>query len=173
MPKGIRNPKLHDRELLHELYWNRGLMLTEIAPIVGCFDASNVRRALLRLGIPIRLGTESWTPRRRAKHGLARRGLLTRSQNPNWRGGIKMVNGYHAVRCPEHPNVMKDGYVYEHRLVMEEHLGRLLTEEEVVHHRNRRKADNRIENLQLCANQAEHLRIHADEDAADAFLRAC
>jgi hypothetical protein len=172
VPKGIRNPKLHDRELLHELYCTRGLMLNEIAAIVGCFDASNVRRALLRLGIPIRVGIETWTPRRRALFGLARRGLLARSKNPNWRGGVKFVNSYRAVLCPEHPNAGKDGYVYEHRLAMEAHLGRYLTDEEVVHHRNRCKADNRIENLQLCANQAEHLRIHAEEDAANAFLNA-
>jgi hypothetical protein len=173
MPKGVRNPQLADQELLHELYWVRELSLTEIAVTVQCTDASNVRRALQRLGIPLRVGTECWTPRRRARFAAARRGLFAGERNPNWRGGIKGVNGYRAVWTPDHPNAGKDGYVYEHRLVMEAHIGRYLTEEEVVHHRNRCKTDNAIENLQLCANQAEHLRIHAEEDAADAFLRAC
>jgi hypothetical protein len=173
MPKGIRNLQLVDRELLHELYWVRELSLTEIADVVHCSDASNVRRALQRLGIPVRIGNECWTERRRRRFGAARRGLLAGEKNPNWRGGVKNVNGYRAIWSPEHPNAGKDGYVYEHRLVMEAHTGRFLTNEEVVHHRNRCKNDNRIENLQLCADQAEHLRIHAEEDAENAFLRAC
>jgi hypothetical protein len=51
--------------------------------------------------------------------------------------------------------------ITEHRYVMEQAIGRRLNREEVVHHINLAKLDNRISNLWLCVDQAEHLRIHA------------
>ena len=58
-------------------------------------------------------------------------------------------NGYVALYLPSHPMADVGGRVLEHRLVMANHVGRILQADEVVHHRNGMRADNRIENLEL------------------------
>lgn len=78
--------------------------------------------------------------------------------HPLWRGGRRITDaGYVLLWAPEHPGA-RNGYIREHRLIMERHLGRALWPGEVVHHENGDTEDNRIENLRLFATHAEHKR---------------
>lgn len=67
--------------------------------------------------------------------------------------------GYILIHKKNHPMAGKDNYIPLHRLVYSEYLGRNLTRDEVIHHKNGIKTDNRIENLQLVSN-SQHRTIH-------------
>ena len=82
--------------------------------------------------------------------------------HPNWRRGYTIsTEGYKHVLIddPERTN----RYEAEHRVVMAAVLGHPLTSDEVVHHINRIKTDNRPENLQVLSRQ-EHAALHAAEN---------
>ena len=79
-----------------------------------------------------------------------------RELNANWKGGYKQWDGYIRIRCPEHPYVAVDGYLPQHRLVMEEHIGRYLLPNEHVHHIDGDKSNNKIENLELLSPNNHH-----------------
>jgi hypothetical protein len=88
----------------------------------------------------------------------------TGSESSNWKGGVSMCGGYRLLYAPDHPNCNVNNYVFEHRLVMEEVLGRYLTAEEVVHHIDGVKSNNAPENLMLFPNNAAHTRWHWEND---------
>jgi len=84
----------------------------------------------------------------------------------NWykQGYVIDRDGYIGVRMDKnHPfaSVMQKthGYVLQHRLVMAEYSGRPLLPNEIVHHKNGDKRDNRIENLEL-THKGQHSREH-------------
>lgn len=83
--------------------------------------------------------------------------------SPAWNGGRTIDNGYICIWIPEHPNSDSKGYVREHRLVMEEKIGRYLKRSEVVHHIDGDTMNNDIDNLILFKSQSEHSIYHAKE----------
>ena len=62
-------------------------------------------------------------------------------------------NGYVLLYMPHHPNASVKGHYSEHRLVMEQMIGRLLVKGENVHHKNGDRKDNRPENLELWSSR--------------------
>src|SRR3990167_4319332 len=74
-----------------------------------------------------------------------------------WKGGrTRHRSGYILVLSPNHPFKHTNKYVFEHRLVIEKNIGRFLKPEEVVHHINGVKDDNRISNLMFFQKSSEH-----------------
>ena len=103
--------------------------------------------------------SEEWVRRTMSAEGIARRsrGQPEGKHLPSG-GRTTDRDGYVLIRAPHHPHANSNGYVREHRLVMEEKLGRYLTMTEVVHHINGIKCDNRPENLELYRSNSEHKR---------------
>ena len=80
--------------------------------------------------------------------------------------------GYVWIKIPRHPNA-REGWVVLHRWIMEKKLRRFLKPTEVVHHLNKDKQDNRIENLVLMSrlhHRIVHARNIADISKTTAFF---
>ena len=88
------------------------------------------------------------------KIGLGNKGKLKTG------GRYLTGSGYVMIYAPLHQLCTKDGYVREHRLIMEASLNRILGKKEIIHHINGIKDDNRIENLELFDCHSSHMAIH-------------
>ena len=64
----------------------------------------------------------------------------------------RMMRGYVLLRFPS-INGVRGEDIYEHRYVMEQHLGRKLTREETVHHKLKPTTNNDLSNLELFSSR--------------------
>ena len=122
-------------ETIQREHWEGKKSLRSIAKGLGITYAS-LQWYLRRYKIPRRTRIESMN-------------VVFNGHGPNYKGGHKTVSGYMMLKMPTHPNAQQNGYVYEHRVVMAAHVGRPIREDEIIHHKNGNKTDNRVENLEL------------------------
>ena len=115
---------------------------------------------------------EEWLHRSAAQKGKiiseAQRKAISEKNSCNYNGlngyGHTKVHtkGYVLAYVPHHPKAHKDGYVMLHTIIMERSIGRYLQPNEVVHHINHNRQDNRLENLALMDKKA-HMSMHMKE----------
>ena len=88
-------------------------------------------------------------------------GHQTRGINhPSYKSGSYITEyGYRVIFTRGHPRARK-GYVFEHILVMEKHLGRYISRNEYIHHKDHNRLNNNIDNLVLCSSIKEHRGFH-------------
>ena len=108
---------------------------------------------------------KGYKPSKETKEKLSK--ANRRENHINWKGGfIKNTEGYLLFNVPDECrfSCMKGilGYIPVHRLIMAAYLQRPLTKKEVVHHVDGNLDNNKIENLMLFENTAEHTRLHWD-----------
>lgn len=146
-------PQLRDKIWLKKRYIDDQCSIRDIALEIGA-TLGAVHSALRWLGFELRKSRAGLN----IKFPNGRFG----SDSSRWKGGIRHHSkGYIQIYSPDHPHTTKEGYVMEHRLVMEKHLGRILDPTEVVNHLNGIKNDNRIENLELVSGgHGEHTKNH-------------
>jgi hypothetical protein len=138
---------------MEKMYLEEKKSCLEIADELG-IGRGAVNYQLKRYGITMRTKDEGLSTRYpNGRHG---------SDAAHWKGGKvsnRGIQNYFYIHKPEHPHSTKQGYVMEHRLVMEEKLGRLLEPKEIVHHINGDGKDNRPENLEL-QDRSSHVYNH-------------
>lgn len=126
--------------------WNKGIKGLHLSP------KTEWKKGQTPIGsVLFKKGQVSWNKGKKLPSG---------ENSPSWKGGRTLHQGkYWLVSKPNHPNADRLGYVREHRLVMEEQIGRILNTNELIHHINGNTTDNRIENLQIIS-RSEHMKKH-------------
>jgi hypothetical protein len=100
-----------------------------------------------------------------------KQGLVRGANHASWKGGEYVDKwGYRRIYSPDTGRAFP--YVNEHTLIAEQMTGRRIRPDEVVHHINGIKTDNRPDNL-LVLTRSEHKLLHAQLEAlAFELLRA-
>ena len=72
------------------------------------------------------------------------------------------------IRYSEHHQYLFKGHRRIHRLVMEQIIGRLLTSNELVHHKDENKVNNNPGNLEI-VTRSEHMKLHTQRRRENAL----
>ena len=140
--------------------------LLEVAMPRGVYVRTKKQLENMKKASPFQKGhPQSNTGRTHFKKGVPNNVM---EDNPAWKGGCKInTEGYVFVKNWKHPFCDKHGYIREHRFVVEKVLGRYLKPKERVHHINKIRTDNRIENLVLLKNNRAHIKFTIIQEGMD------
>ena len=154
----------------YELY-KSGLSIPQVSEKTG-IPLSTLRFRLKKAGI-LRTRTESIRlSAKQGRLGSGNRGK-TRILSDEWKNNISKAKLIHGEKYAKGISLNLSGY-YEitrgknkgrsqHVIIIEDHIGRRLYRNECVHHINKIKTDNRLENLKLMT-VFEHAKLHAKEN---------
>jgi hypothetical protein len=128
---------------LMDLYVTRKMFVREIAERLKCHHRT----------------VQNWIAAYKIKLPT-QKGRCTGERAARYNGGKVTITGYKYVTDRDHPSANRDGYVHEHRKVVEKFLGYHIPKEANIHHINGQKLDNRIANLAVFANASDHSKYH-------------
>ncbi len=134
---------------------------------------------------PCRVGIRKTCSRKCGDITRAKAGRFSKlgSKNPNWNGGrFPNKKGYWVLNFNVLPQADQEmyagmaykksqrgrGYILEHRYLMARRVGRPLERNELVHHLNGIRSDNRLENLELL-----DMRLHSRGHGSQAKCPRC
>ena len=169
-----KDHRLNDPDWLRTTY--QSMSINQIAEHIGC-SRGLVRNRLVMFNIQRRkpgwaaLKGRSMPETQRAKISMAkaeywkerpdRDGFRRKVSDSRRRRTLSQLNsGYRTAYDPDQITDL------EHRLVAETVIGRKLRDDEVIHHINHVKDDNRPENLKILS-PSEHSRLHISEKPRD------
>jgi len=145
----INDISIRDREWLFNQYIELQKSVKQIRRETG-LGINTIKRWLRYFEIPLRDIHDDIIRKQRGHTG---------NKHPKWLGK-RNLGGYIYTYFPEHPCSNKQGYMAQHRIVAEQILGRQIEKEEVVHHINGDRTDNRKENL-FPTNRVQHQKASA------------
>lgn len=161
MNTGIRHKfSAEDKNQMKTLY-EQGYSFFDIGQKYSC-QSETIRYHLKKTGIAFRS---------RGMQTQIARAKYSREKHHSWKGGKYLDHGYWKILMWEHPNHDNDGYIAEHRFLMEEFLKKTdpshpalednyLSKQWIVHHKNGVKTDNRLENLEVMPRNQHHSWLH-------------
>lgn len=149
------------KEFLEENYVGKRLSILATVMIAGCSQVKVVRW-LREFDIPVRSKSESMIGKVRT---LEQRRHMAEVMVGKGSGvdSFKWVD--YGSKCYDADGYIRvkiegRGWLLEHRYIIEQEIGRMLQLDEIGHHINGVKDDNRIKNLMLFISHSAHRRFH-------------